>query len=482
MIVTYRQKTGWILSISSQNGRIVCPFGILCIYPIYSKMNILRFDLNKPDSRSVNRLPAGVEGEKSLMMWKELCRTGHYETDGNSHDITPDFFQKMIDSFNARRGKGVEIPVPLGHTHNPEDKRGRVLYLETRKNKQGGFSLWGIIEFLSEEFKEALKNSDVSIDAPEETTDGDGKTWEFTLEHVALTDYPVVAGMEGFKEVKFSVLRDAIMEKWTLDTLIVKLGLTGTYSSPSKVYSAIYRKFQQLTGTDESDDSGGYSDDDEDSEDTKETNVKGAEEMARKKKFSEEDVEDQKDEKEFEDGECTDEDEKKMSKKKKFSKKSKCFEEDESKDEEKDFDNGEDGEDDEKDDDKDFSDDEDEDGGEDEEDEKKMSRKRGKKFSLTGTNAKLLHENRTMKIDELRRRGYLTADQSNEMKRRFCSDRAISFSLSHNSNREFQDTCRILSAGKGQNYGEQTGVQFSMGGKSKSPLQMEMESRYPKQK
>lgn len=211
-------------------------------------MNILRFDLNKPDSRSVNRLPAGVEGEKSLMMWKELCRTGHYETDGNSHDITPDFFQKMIDSFNARRGKGVEIPVPLGHTHNPEDKRGRVLYLETRKNKQGGFSLWGIIEFLSEEFKEALKNSDVSIDAPEETTDGDGKTWEFTLEHVALTDYPVVAGMEGFKEVKFSVLRDAIMEKWTLDTLIVKLGLTGTYSSPSKVYSAIYRKFQQLTG------------------------------------------------------------------------------------------------------------------------------------------------------------------------------------------------------------------------------------------
>lgn len=83
-------------------------------------MKIIRFEILNSGSDSVNRLPSGVTGNKSLMMWKELCRTGHYETDGTEHDIEEPFFTDMVQSFMHRRAKGVEVPCPLGHTHDPE--------------------------------------------------------------------------------------------------------------------------------------------------------------------------------------------------------------------------------------------------------------------------------------------------------------------------------------------------------------------------
>ena len=437
----------------------------------YSKktMEILRFDLNQPETKCVNRVPPGVDGEKSLMMWKELCRTGHYETDGNEHDIDTDFFRNMVATFDKRRKKGVEIPMPLGHTHDPEMKRGRVLFLEIRPNPKGGESLWGLVEFVDEAAKKALRNADVSIDAPEEVTDGDGETFQYALEHVALTDYPVVAGMEGFQDVRFSLVKGEELDaKWTFDALLAKMGLTGNYASPGDAYAAIFRKFSEAKGESEEDaDEAGSREELE--------NIKEAE-MAKKKKFSEEDLEEKKDEKDFsEDGDGKDADGEKMSRKKKFSKKKKFSEDDEDEDEkEKEFDNGED-----EDDEKDFS--EDEEDEDDEEDGEKMSRKRcGKKFSRDAS-FQLLKENRQMKIDQMRRDGLITARQSNEMKKRYCCDRAVSFSLASGSNREFKNLCSILADGKRQDYGEQSGPQFSRDSAGKTDcLTAEFEKRFSK--
>ena len=63
----------------------------------------IRFDLRNPRTKRLSRLPEGVDGDKSLMMWKELCRTGQYVTDGENHDIDEEFFRRMIDSFQRRR-------------------------------------------------------------------------------------------------------------------------------------------------------------------------------------------------------------------------------------------------------------------------------------------------------------------------------------------------------------------------------------------
>ena len=172
-----------------------------------AKITIIRFDLNRPDGYDVNRLPEGVKGDPQLMMWKELCRSGIYETGGVKHNIDRAFLQNIVDTFWERNAKGIEVPCPVGHTHDPEAKRGKVVYVELREGKDGSVSLYGIIEFVDFGAKKSLCNSGVSIEAPEVVTDGDGETHKFGLEHVAFTDYPVVAGMEGFRDVVFSIFK-----------------------------------------------------------------------------------------------------------------------------------------------------------------------------------------------------------------------------------------------------------------------------------
>lgn len=172
-----------------------------------AKLTIIRFDLNSPDGYDVNRLPEGVKGNPQLMMWKELCRSGVYETGGVKHNIDREFLQNIVDTFWERNAKGIEVPCPVGHTHDPEAKRGKVIYVELREGRDGCVHLYGIIEFVDFNAKKTLCNSGVSIEAPEVVTDGDGETHKYGLEHVAFTDYPVVAGMDGFRDVVFSIFQ-----------------------------------------------------------------------------------------------------------------------------------------------------------------------------------------------------------------------------------------------------------------------------------
>ena len=61
-----------------------------------AKLTIIRFDFNSPDGYDVNRLPEGVRGNPQLMMWKELCRSGVYETGGVKHNIDRAFLQNIV--------------------------------------------------------------------------------------------------------------------------------------------------------------------------------------------------------------------------------------------------------------------------------------------------------------------------------------------------------------------------------------------------
>ena len=366
---------------------------------------IIRFEISNPGGGDVNKLPKGVEGDTSLMMWKELCRTGVYETEGVEHNIEISFLKHIVDVFKKRQKKGIEVPCPIGHTHDPEKKRGRVLFLELRKQKNGETSLYGIIEFVSEEAKKLLEHSDVSIDAPEQVCDGDGESHKFALDHVAFTDYPVVAGMEKFTDVQFSII----------------------------------------------------------------TTPQGGRNMARRKRF-ENDDDLKKDEQEFENEEQDKEEDETLARKKKLSRKKK-FEKEEDEDDAE-FDNGidEDDEDEDEDDVECSDDDEDEDDvecsdDEDEEDGVSTSRKRlgkkGKKFSRNSAPFSLLRENRSLKIQGMLRDGKITPAQGRLMRSLYCSDSAIRFSLDSHSNRDFKNACRLLAAGVGADFSEQTGIQFS---------------------
>lgn len=539
-------------------------------------LKVIRFEIHRPESSDVNRLPKGIRGNKKLMMWKELCRTGDYKTDGQTHHITLEFFQNMINSFKERLAKGVEVPCPKGHNHDPENKRGRVLHLEIRPNDEG-YSLWGIIEFIDPQAKKLLQNSDVSIDSPEELVDGDGTTYRYALEHVAFTDYPVVAGMEGFQDVKFSVIKETFDERWNIDLLLNKLGLVGDYGTPSDAYRAIYDKFLAVTGKakkQEGKKSGASRDSDFEEEgerqmskrmakkrrkfDTDELGLdelkeeevvdfgdEGDEEneldmacksMAKslgKKKFGEEKIEEELSEEEGEDefdldeefdlGEddefdldedeeldLDDEDEFDLDDDEELD-----LDEDEEieideeefglDDEDDEFDLDEDDEfelededefglDDEDeefdlDDEEEFDLDEDEEFGLDEDDEeealglstrrRKLAKKRkscGKRFSRG--ESRLIRENRSMKIDALRRAGYINASQSNNLKRQFCAN-GISFS--RDSEAEFNRIVDFAKSGPRTDYREHTGVQFGFK-KDSNILENAVSALYQKKK
>ncbi len=421
------------------------------------RMKSIRFEIVGAEHSDLKKrtAPKGLKGDTSLMMWKELCRTGHYETDGIEHEITEEFLTHMVDTFRERIAKGVEIPCPKGHTRDPEKKRGRAVHLETRPNADGGVSLWGIIEFLNEEYKRKLEHADVSIDAPETTTDGDGAVYHFTLESLAFTDYPVVAGMEGFHDVKFSIwaeIEPGKSEKWTLDTLITRLGLAGNYSDASDIYRDIYGIFERLTGK--------KNDMILDPKDNDKNPKKEEKKMAkRSKKFEE--AEDKK--------RSEDEKDEKLSKKKRFEEK------ETEDDKDADFENEED-------EDKDFEDEDEEefedDDEEDEKDENGEKFSKRKKFSRMGS---ILRENRELRINDMRRKGLITAEQSNLMKREYCSDRSISFSLESNrGDAEFNRACKLMSAGKGRDYSEKSGPQFSRNNQGGNALDAVMEKRFGK--
>ncbi|MDO4576386.1 MAG: hypothetical protein Q4D98_14355 [Planctomycetia bacterium] len=275
-----------------------------------STIKIIRFELRNPDGGDIDRLPPGVKGDASLMMWKELCRTGRYETDGVEHVIDEAFLQHLVDVFFKRQKKGVEVPCPIGHTHDPEKKRGRVLFLELRKKKDG-VSLYGIIEFVSAEAKEALCHSDVSIDAPESVCDGDGERHLSALDHVAFTDYPVVAGMDKFKDVRFSIISRK----------------TGGKPMTKR------KQFETPEDDDSQNDERELENENED-EEKEEKELARKKRLARKKKFSEDKEEknekfsddeeefsnDDEEEEEFSDDEEDDEEEETLSRKKKFAK------------------------------------------------------------------------------------------------------------------------------------------------------------------
>ena len=490
-------------------------------------MQIIRFAIAEPDYFEINKLPPGVEGNPELMCWKELCRTGTYIAGGTEHVIDDAFLQNIVDIFFRRQAKGIEVPCPVGHCHDPEKRRGQVRFVELRKNEEGGTSLYGIIEFVDAEAKRKLMPTSVSIEAPEIMEDGDGEKHYFGLEHVAFTDYPVVAGMEPFEDVVFSIKRSRISmgRKWSdlsdrerkdfhdafyriwKRTFKFKPDTdspepwgapwewekNGNATTPDAWFRQNRREIERLN-EEYSFSRGGnrmarkrgkkFADDEE--------NILVEEMARRRKKFADEiDDEEIVDEEvgeelgdEYEDEEFGDdfEDEDEEMSRGRYARKryarrrfaDDLEDEEFSDDEDEEFGDDFDEEfaDDVYDEDEEFGD---EDAAEelyDAEGDKAMGRKSrrcGRRFSLSrgrGINFSLLRDNRNMKIDSLVRSGFITPQQSRFMRREFCNDHAIQFSLESNSNRDFTKVCQLLemavSLDFADQFNERSGAQFSI--------------------
>lgn len=136
---------------------------------------------------------ANAAGQPVQRFVKELTRAGHYEVRGETVDIDGDMLDTFVLSFEKMKAKGVKVPVPSGHTIDPDKNRGWV-----HDMYRMGDVLMGVLELVGEDGIAMAGTNDVSIYAEPGFKDGTGEEYPWAVTHVALTPVPVVNGLEGF--------------------------------------------------------------------------------------------------------------------------------------------------------------------------------------------------------------------------------------------------------------------------------------------
>jgi len=134
-----------------------------------------------------------------LVFWKEVAHAGTFFKGDQRIDITPKHIQHWEKTHRAMSQAGLTVPVPLEHTKDPEKRRGKVLAMSARPNSRGIPALYAKIKFRDQEAAK-LKDSGCSIWVPTETPCGDGRVFRNAVEHVCVTDYPVIPDLEPFTD------------------------------------------------------------------------------------------------------------------------------------------------------------------------------------------------------------------------------------------------------------------------------------------
>lgn len=129
--------------------------------------------------------------------WKELISVGKWVNAAEGFTLEVDAARLALwkKNFDAMKEAGISVPVPFGHSYDPRDNAGFVEALEVR-----GESLWGLLNIPKDTDAEKLGSTvlSVSVSINPSFIDGTGREWGEVLEHVALTNHPVVTEQGAF--------------------------------------------------------------------------------------------------------------------------------------------------------------------------------------------------------------------------------------------------------------------------------------------
>jgi hypothetical protein len=134
---------------------------------------------------------------------KELIYVGSFRTPHMSFDVDDRLLHHWVCTFDAMSAGGIEVPVPVEHSTDPEARRGTLVRLELSRNDRGLTALYGWLRFRGDYDP---GDAQVSIYVPLEVTDGLGRKYFRPIRHVALTDYPVIPGLGRFEAIAASLL------------------------------------------------------------------------------------------------------------------------------------------------------------------------------------------------------------------------------------------------------------------------------------
>lgn len=138
--------------------------------------------------------PRTEGGQPVKRFRKELIRSGSYCTaDDTRFTVDGDALDNWVAEFSRMKAGGVKVPVPAGHTTDPEANRGWVVDMFRE-----GESLVGVIDLVGEDAIKMAGRSDVSLYSPAHLDDGKGNSYKWPITHVALCTDPVIPGLKGF--------------------------------------------------------------------------------------------------------------------------------------------------------------------------------------------------------------------------------------------------------------------------------------------
>jgi hypothetical protein len=162
--------------------------------------------------KDVKDLEAFALSDDFNRIWrKQLIYAGSFvknvgKKDEQRFTITEEQLKHWNETGEKMLSAGVEIPLPIEHTTNPEARRGEIRGYEIALDKKGRKSLYGLVKFRDAEAEKLALTANVSIYAPLESSDGNGNKYSFPIQHVALTDYPVIPGLEKFEAIAASMI------------------------------------------------------------------------------------------------------------------------------------------------------------------------------------------------------------------------------------------------------------------------------------
>lgn len=139
-----------------------------------------------------------------LVFRKELIYEGSFSKGDQHFTVSKDLINHWVDTFGAFAFEGIDVPVPLGHTSDPTKTQAIMLGMETALNSKGRHALYGLMRFKDADAAKLAKTSQVSIYSPPKFKSSSGVEYPWPIRHVAITNYPVINGLEKFQALALS--------------------------------------------------------------------------------------------------------------------------------------------------------------------------------------------------------------------------------------------------------------------------------------
>jgi len=138
-----------------------------------------------------------IELDGGRKFWKELIREGRWfnAKAGFTLQVDRGRLAQWARNFHEMADAGIRVPVPWGHSYDPRDNAGFVEEIELR---DGG--LWALLNVPNDDDAAKVGSTvqAVSVSVNPNFIDGSGRNWGEVIEHVALTNYPVVTDQGEF--------------------------------------------------------------------------------------------------------------------------------------------------------------------------------------------------------------------------------------------------------------------------------------------